>query len=110
MVVTKVKAPDRNQDEIGKLNDSPNKCVFSLLLSDSTFSAAFTVSGSWFHRLGPPTAKEHSPIITVLAGGGTMRRQCVDDRRHRLDELRCSNWKYRQGHAHAVPCRTANNV
>ena len=86
MVVTKVKAPDRNQDEIDKLNDSPNKCVFSLFLNDSTFSAAFTVLGSWFHRLGPPTAKERSPSITVLAGGETTRRQCIDHRRHRLDE------------------------
>ena len=67
-------------------------------------------SVSWFHRLGPPTAKERSPSITVLAGGGTTRRQCINDRRHRLDELRCSNWKYRQGQAHAVPCRPADNV
>ena len=27
-----------------------------------------------------------------------------------LMRLRCSNWKYRQGQAHAVPCRIADNV
>ena len=35
----KWRAPNRSQDEIGKLNDSPNKCVFSLFWNDSTFSA-----------------------------------------------------------------------
>ena len=105
----KSRAPDRNQDEIGKLNDSPNS-VFSLFWTTQDFQ--------------PPL---QCPEVGSIGSGRQQRRNAhqallswlVEERQHAnaliiagtvLMRLRCSYRKYRQGHVHAMPCRPADNV
>ena len=40
--------------------------------------ASLTLFGKWFHKLGPPTAKERSPNKNVLEVLGMTRQRCDD--------------------------------
>ena len=59
-------------------------CLKSFRKQLNSFCFLF-VSERLFHRLGPPTEKDRSPIMTVLEERGTRSRRCNDERRRRPD-------------------------
>ena len=87
MVVTKVKGTVTKLRKASISKDCLNRCVLSLCLNNSMDPASLTLSGRWFHKLGPLTAKERSPNKTVLEGGWMTRWRCDDDLRHHLETL-----------------------